>query len=57
MTMTPKLREMIIAQRPENELEDECQKNGMRTPRQSCFMKLLDGLTTVEEAVSLFYED
>ncbi|MCB9934449.1 MAG: Flp pilus assembly complex ATPase component TadA [Planctomycetes bacterium] len=57
MTMTPKLREMIIAQRPENELEDECQRNGMRTLRQSCFMKLLDGLTTVEEAVSLFYED
>jgi type IV pilus assembly protein PilB len=57
MTMTPKLREMIIAQRPENELEAECQKNGMRTLRQSCFMKLLDGLTTVEEAVSLFYED
>ena len=57
MTMTPTLREMIIAQVPENQLEDECQKNGMRTLRQSCFMKLLDGLTTVEEAVSLFYED
>ncbi len=57
MTMTPKLREMIIAQRPENELEEECQRNGQRTLRQSCFMKLLDGLTTVEEAVSLFYED
>jgi type IV pilus assembly protein PilB len=57
MTMTPKLREMIIAQEPENHLEEECQKNGMRTLRQSCFMKLLDGLTTVEEAVSLFYED
>jgi type IV pilus assembly protein PilB len=57
MTMTPKLREMIIAERPETELEEECQRNGMRTLRQSCFMKLLDGLTTVEEAVSLFYED
>ena len=30
---------------------------GMRNLRQSCFFKLLDGLTTVEEAVSLFYED
>lgn len=57
MTMTPTLREMILEQRPETELEEECQRNGMRTLRQSCFFKLLDGLTTVEEAVSLFYED
>jgi type IV pilus assembly protein PilB len=57
MTMTPKLREMILDQRPETELENECLRMGMRNLRQSCFMKLLDGLTTVEEAVSLFYED
>ncbi|MCC7508452.1 MAG: Flp pilus assembly complex ATPase component TadA [Planctomycetes bacterium] len=57
MTMTPVLRELILEQRPESELEDECLKMGMRNMRQSCFFKLLDGLTTVEEAVSLFYED
>jgi type IV pilus assembly protein PilB len=57
MTMTPKLREMILDLRPETELEAECSRMGMRNLRQSCFMKLLDGLTTVEEAVSLFYED
>ncbi|MCL4730199.1 MAG: Flp pilus assembly complex ATPase component TadA [Planctomycetes bacterium] len=57
MVMTPKLREMIIDQRPESELEEECLRNGMRNLRQSCFFKLLDGLTTVDEAVSLFYED
>ncbi len=57
MTMTPTLREMILDRRPEIELEQECTRIGMRTLRQSCFMKLLDGLTTVEEAVSLFYED
>jgi len=57
MTMTPRLREMILDQRPEGELEEECAKMGMRNLRQSCFFKLLDGLTTVEEAVSLFYED
>jgi len=57
MTMTPKLREMILDERPEGELEEECARMGMRNLRQSCFFKLLDGLTTVEEAVSLFYED
>ncbi|MCC6575262.1 MAG: Flp pilus assembly complex ATPase component TadA [Planctomycetes bacterium] len=57
MTMTPKLREMVLDERPEQELEHECLRVGMRNLRQSCFMKLLDGLTTVEEAVSLFYED
>lgn len=57
MTMTPRLREMILEKAPETALEEECQANGMRTLRQSCFFKLLDGLTTVEEAVSLFYED
>ncbi|MCC6466107.1 MAG: Flp pilus assembly complex ATPase component TadA [Planctomycetes bacterium] len=57
MTMTPRLREMILDKRPEGELEEECARMGMRNLRQSCFMKLLDGLTTVEEAVSLFYED
>jgi type II secretory ATPase GspE/PulE/Tfp pilus assembly ATPase PilB-like protein len=55
--MTPKLREMILDERPESELDGECLREGMRNMRQSCFMKLLDGLTTVEEAVSLFYED
>jgi type IV pilus assembly protein PilB len=57
MTMTPTLREMILEQRPEIDLEEECMRMGMRNLRQSCFFKLLDGLTTVEEAVSLFYED
>ncbi len=57
MTMTPKLREMILEKRPEREMEEECLRVGMRNLRQSCFMKLLDGLTTLEEAVSLFYED
>lgn len=57
MTMTPKLREMILEEVPESELDEECARMGMRNMRQSCFMKLLDGLTTVEEAVSLFYED
>lgn len=57
MTMTPKLRELILNEVPESELDEECMRMGMRNMRQSCFMKLLDGLTTVEEAVSLFYED
>jgi type II secretory ATPase GspE/PulE/Tfp pilus assembly ATPase PilB-like protein len=57
MTMTPTLREMILEQKGESELEEECLRMGMRNLRQSCFFKLLDGLTTVEEAVSLFYED
>ena len=57
MTMTPTLREMVLEKVPEQEMEEECLRKGMRTLRQSCFMKLLDGLTTVEEAVSLFYED
>ena len=57
MTMTPKLRELVLEKRPERELEEECLRVGMRNLRQSCFMKLLDGLTTLEEAVSLFYED
>jgi type IV pilus assembly protein PilB len=57
MTMTPKLREMILEKASEQALEEECLRMGMRNLRQSSFMKLLDGLTTVEEAVSLFYEE
>lgn len=57
MVMTPKLREMILEKRAERDMEEYCAQNGMRNLRQSSFMKLLDGLTTVEEATSLFYEE
>lgn len=53
----PTRKRMVLEKRPERELEEECLRVGMRNLRQSCFMKLLDGLTTLEEAVSLFYED
>ncbi len=57
MTMDETLRQMVITRAPEQEMAEYCKRKSMRNLRQSAFMRLYDGVTTIEEVMTLFYED
>jgi type IV pilus assembly protein PilB len=51
MKITDSLRKMIMTQKPAGDLEEEAIKNGMLFMKQDGYLKVLDGLTTVEEVI------
>jgi type IV pilus assembly protein PilB len=51
MKITEPLRKMIMAQKPAGDLEQEAMKNGMLFMKQDGYLKVLEGLTTVEEVI------
>lgn len=56
MSVDERLRQMIIDRDNEEQLRQYCISKRMRTLEQSAFMRLHDGITTVEEVMGLFYE-
>lgn len=53
LTFTDELRTMIIEQKPLDELQDRAVALGMKTLVQDAEVKILAGLTTVEEAIKV----
>jgi type IV pilus assembly protein PilB len=49
---TKELRKMIVEARPDDELREYAVKEGMVTLRDSAFQKVLEGITTLQEALS-----
>jgi type IV pilus assembly protein PilB len=50
--LTKEIREMIIRKRPDDEIREIARKNGMKTLRESAIKKVIDGTTTVSEALT-----
>jgi type IV pilus assembly protein PilB len=50
--LTKEIKEMIIRKRPDDEIREVARKNGMKTLRESAIKKVIDGITTVSEALT-----
>ena len=50
--LTKEIKEMIISKRPDDEIREVARKNGMKTLRESAIKKVIDGITTVSEALT-----
>ncbi|HMK43045.1 MAG TPA: type IV-A pilus assembly ATPase PilB [Dissulfurispiraceae bacterium] len=57
MAITDPLRELILQGAPALELKREAMKFGMLTLRQSAMLKVMSGVTTVEELMRVTFED
>jgi type IV pilus assembly protein PilB len=53
MPVTPDLRDMILKGAPTAALRRTAQSHGMKTLRQTGLMKVLEGVTTVEEVLKV----
>ena len=51
MIMTPKTRELVLRNAPPDDLKKQAIKDGMKTLRMSALTKVVEGLTTLDEAV------
>lgn len=51
MKMTDELAQLILKRSPASELEKEAIKDGMMLMKQDGFLKVLDGITTIEEVL------
>ena len=51
LKVTDTIGQMLMKQRPDNEIEDQAKKEGMITMLQDGFLKALEGLTTIEEVL------
>ncbi len=49
MVLSEEIKKLINLRAPTNELKNQARKEGMRTLRESCLKKVLDGKTTVDE--------
>ncbi len=56
MLVTEKMRQMILDGAMTSQIEIEARKNGMQTLRQDGIRKALQGLTTLEEIISVTHE-
>jgi type IV pilus assembly protein PilB len=48
---------MIVARRPSNEIKQQAIANGMRTIREDGWIKVRQGLTTIDEVLRVTMED
>jgi type II secretion system protein E len=55
--ITEDLKQMIIARRPSNEIKQQAIANGMRTIREDGWIKVRQGLTTIDEVLRVTMED
>lgn len=55
--VTPKIEDLIIARASANDITDAAVSEGMLTMRQDGFLKVLAGITTLEEVVRITTED
>jgi type IV pilus assembly protein PilB len=51
MAVTPEIRELILRQAPTAELREVALSQGMKTLRQAGLLKVIEGITTVEEVL------
>jgi type IV pilus assembly protein PilB len=51
MPVTPEIRDLILRNAPTADIREVAQSQGMKTLRQSGLMKVIDGVTTVEEVL------
>ena len=51
MPITPRIRRMIIEERPVDEIREAAREEGMRTLREDGVAKALRGITTLEEVL------
>ena len=51
LVVDDKLKEMILKTQDANALRRQAVESGMRTLRQSAILKVLDGITSIEEAI------
>ncbi len=49
LVMTPEIRELIVKQAPEREVEQMARQQGMKTLREQALLKAVTGVTTLEE--------
>lgn len=57
MVITDKLRDLILQRAPSNLIKEQAIKEGMQTLRQAGIKKILQGVTTVEEVLSVTVAD
>jgi type IV pilus assembly protein PilB len=55
MTMTDRLRALVVGGAPVDEVRAEAQRDGMRTLRQDGIQKVLEGITTIEELLRVVF--
>jgi len=55
--ITEDLKQMIVARRPSNEIKQQAIANGMRTIREDGWIKVRQGLTTIDEVLRVTMED
>ncbi|MBN2453270.1 MAG: Flp pilus assembly complex ATPase component TadA [Candidatus Omnitrophica bacterium] len=51
LTMTPKIKELILAGEQEYKIREEARREGMKTIRENGIQSALDGVTTLDEVV------
>lgn len=56
MPMTEKISQLILQRAPASEIDKEARSEGMITLMQDGFMKVLDGITTIEEVLRVAQE-
>ncbi|MGC8976560.1 MAG: GspE/PulE family protein [Candidatus Ratteibacteria bacterium] len=52
LELNKEIREMIIKKRPDDEIREVARKNGMKTLREAAIKKVIDGITTISEALT-----
>lgn len=55
MPVTDEIRDLIIRERPSHEISDAARRAGMTTLREDAIEKVLQGITTIEEALTKVY--
>ena len=56
LTISDKISKLILERAPAGQIELEAKNEGMITLKQDGFMKVLDGLTTIEEVLRVAQE-
>ena len=54
--MNEEIGRMVLAHKPSSEIEAQAIKDGMTTLIQDGFLKVLEGLTTVDEVMRVIHE-
>lgn len=57
MRVSEKIRELILAHAPESEIKEQAVREGMTTLRQSAVLKVLEGITSVDELFRVTVQD
>jgi type IV pilus assembly protein PilB len=57
LTLTPKIRELILEGAQEHKIREEARREGMRTLRENGIQNVLDGVTTLDEIIRVTIGD